>query len=197
MTTDYTNVATLKTYLQISGAADDTLLADLVTRASRLVDEHTRRHFYTVEETRYYDAKGSHITGNMLLVDADLLEVSEVVNGDGEVLTPSDFRLRPLNWAPYFGIALKPAGNKRWTYSDDPEGAISVTGTWGYGQAVPPIVTHATIRLAAWLYRQRDTGAEPQQVEVNERGVASSPPRLPRDVTDMLGPFIRVKIIAA
>lgn len=197
MAQDYTNVTALKVYLHISGSADDALLADLVTRASRLIDEHCGRRFYPTTTTRTFDANGPQVHNRMLLLDEDLLSVTTLTNGDGDVIAADDYMLRPLNWEPYFAIVLKQSSGKRWTYVNDPEGAIRVEGVWGYTNAVPETIKQAALRLAAWLYRQRDTGVELLQVEVNEQGQAASPPRLPRDVHDMLGPFIRVKLMVA
>lgn len=191
---DYTTVTDLKTYLHISGSADDALLADLITRASRIVDRHCHRHFAAVQETRCYDAVGSHITGKLLLLDADLLSLTTLTNGDGAVIDADDTILRPVNWPPYFGISLKASSGLGWTYTDDPEGAISVEGVWGYSAEPPPEIVQAVTRLAAWLYRQRDTGVDTTEVEVTERGTAAAPSRLPRDVRQMIDPFIRVLI---
>src|SRR5688572_14878595 len=160
---DYTSVAAVKTYLHITGTSDDSLLADLVKRASRLIDDHCGRWFDARTETRYYDALGSHMTGRLLLLDADLLSVTSVVNGDGATIPSSEYILRPVNWPPYFGIALKHASNTRWTYTTSPENAIAVTGSWGFSTIIPEPVVHAAIRLATWLYRQRDTGGEGKQ----------------------------------
>jgi hypothetical protein len=192
--TDYTTVSEVKTYLHISGAGDDALLGDLVTRASRIIDQHCGRWFYADTQTRSYDAVGSHITGRLLLLDADLLALTTLVNGDGTTIDNDDVILRPINWPPYFGIALRTSSNLRWAYTDDPEGAISVTGSWGYSQTPPEPVAHAAVRLAAWLYRQRDTGVDSAQVEVTERGVSIAPARLPRDVLELIAPYVRVRI---
>ncbi len=197
MLQDYATVAALKTYLHITGSNDDDLLGDLVTRASRLIEEHCRRVFYPTSETRYFDAAGPQIYGRMLLLDYDLLSVTTVTNGNGATIPSSDYILRPANWSPYFAIVIKQSSSHRWTYTTDLEAAISVEGVWGYDVDVPDTIRQATLRLAAWLYRQRDTGMELVQVEVNDQGQAVSPPRLPRDVYDMLSPFIRVKLMVA
>jgi len=191
---DYTTVSAVKSYLHINTGADDTLLGELVTRASRLIDDHCGRWFITRTETRTFDAVGPHISGRLLLVDADLYSVTSITNGDGTSVSLSNIILRPLNWPPYFGIALKQGSNLRWTYLSDPEAAISVAGQWGYAPSAPEPVVQSAIRLTAWLYRQRDTGGESSQIEMTERGVAVAPARLPRDVLDMLGPYTRLRI---
>lgn len=191
---DYATVEDLKTYLHITGTAHDALLADLITRASRLIDDHCGRWFGTVSQTRTYDAVGLHLSGRLLLLDADLYSLTSIQNGDGATITPADVILRPLNWPPYFGVSLKQGSGFRWGYTGDPEGAITVTGQWGFNPAVPDAVEHSALRLAAWLYRQRDTGGEGAQIEMTDHGVAVAPPRLPRDVVDMLSPYVKLRI---
>ncbi len=193
---DYTTVNELKTYLHITGSGDDTLLGDLVTRASRMLDDHCGRWFVAQEETRRYDAVGSHITGKLLLFDADLLSLTSLTNGDGSSISLDDVILRPVNWQPYFGVALKQSSGLSWAYTTDPEAAIEVEGEWGYSETAPEPIQQAALRLAAWLYRQRDTGAETGEVQVTDRGVSIAPARLPRDVLDLIGPYVRVRIAA-
>ncbi|GAB4479056.1 MAG: hypothetical protein Kow00124_24210 [Anaerolineae bacterium] len=180
---DYTTVSDVKAYLRIAGSGDDALLAALVSRASRLIEDHCGRWFEARTETRRYDAIGQHISGPLLLLDADLLSVSELVNGDGAVIPASAYVLRPPNWPPYFGISLRRSSGLAWTYSADPEEAIQVTGMWGYAATAPEPVAQAALRLTAWLYRQRDNGAEGAEA-------------LPADVRALLGPYLRLRIKA-
>lgn len=183
--TDYTTVTTVKDYLRISSSSDDSLLGDFVVRASRMIEDFCGRWFDARAETRYFDATGSHITGNLLLLDADLLSITTLVNGDGTTISADDIILRPINWPPYFGIALRHNSGLRWTYVDDPRGAISITGLWGYASTVPEPVRHAATRLAIWLYRQRDHA---QAVDEADGG------HLPRDVRSMLLPYVRLRM---
>jgi len=195
---DYTTTSAMKTYLRIASASDDALIGSLVTRASNLIDDHCGRWFAAQTLTRKFDAVGGHITGKLLLLDADLLTVTSIVNGDGASISGGSYILRPANWPPYFGISLKQSSGLRWNYLTDPEEAITISGTWGYSATAPEPIVQAAVRLAAWLYRQRDTGADPvpQQVETTERGVARPPARLPQDVAELLGPYMRLRISA-
>lgn len=197
--TDYITLTEVKAYLSISGSGDDALLAALIGRASRLIEDHTGRWFYADAQTRYYDAVGSHIVSRLLLLDADLLTITTLKNGDGAVIAADDIILRPQNDPPYFGISLKASSNTRWTYVDNPEGAISVAGTWGYSATTPAAVAQAALRLTAHLYRQRDTGADWPRggVDITEHGAAVAPPDLPWDITRLLLPYIRYRIKAA
>jgi len=197
--TDYTTLDEVKAYLSISGEGDDALLTTLIDRASRLIEDHTGRWFYADERTRVYDAVGSHIVGNLLLLDADLLTVTTLTNGDGTEIAADAIILRPQNDPPFFGIALKLTSGLHWTYTGDPEGAISVEGTWGFSATAPGAVALAALRLAAYLYRQRDTGADWPRgaVSVTERGAAIAPVELPWDIARLLLPYIRYYVKAA
>src|SRR5687767_13205541 len=118
---DYTTLSAVKTYLHITGTAHDALLTELISRASRLVDDHCGRWFGTQNQTRYFDAVGSHISGRLLLLDADLYSLTSILNGDGATILPADVILRPINSPPYFGVSLKQGGGLRWGYMSDPE----------------------------------------------------------------------------
>jgi hypothetical protein len=191
---DYTTVSTLKTYLRINGAGDDSLLADLVTRGSRLVDDFCGRWFDARSETRLYDAAGPHITGRLLLLDADLLSLTALSNGDGTAISADDVILRPVNWPPYFGIALRQESGLAWAYSTSPEGAISVTGEWGYSETPPEPVVQATIRAAGWLYRLRDVRPADWPLQGRERALNGLFSPLPHDIQSMLIPYVRMRI---
>ncbi len=192
---DYTTTAAVKAYLRISGAGDDDLIGGLVTRASRLIDDHCGRWFVARTETRLYDAVGPHLYNKLMLLDADLLSITTLTNGDGTVIPADQYLLRPVNMPPYFGISLRQSSGLAWTYVSDPEGAISVAGIWGYSLVAPEPIVHAAVRLAAWLYRQRDTGAEGQPgMGMTGQGVAAPPPRLPRDVIDLIDPYVRLRM---
>lgn len=152
---DYCTVADVKALAGMAETTDDTLLGTLITRASALIDRYTGTTFAERTETRYY-TPSVHNDGNLLLLDDDLLSVTTLTNGDGEVIPSSGYVLYPLNKSPKYGIKLK--SDYSWTYTDDPEGAISVAGTWGYCTEAdrPADITQACARLALWLYRQKD-----------------------------------------
>lgn len=177
--TDYTTLEDVKTYMRITSGADDAMLASIISTASRIVEEHCGRHFDTWTGTRHYDTAEAFITGHTLLLDADLLSLDELANADGTPIDPAAAILRPVNWPPFFGISLREESGLDW----GTDGIIEVTGTWGFAEHVPEQVAHATVRLAAWLYRQRDQTGEQ--------------PGLPREVRELLVPFCRLRFRAA
>ncbi len=65
------------------------------------------------------------------------------------------------------------------------------------GQAIaiyqpPADVRQACLRVASWLYRQRDAGFV--QVAGGLRGQVSVPPALPEDVQQILAPHVRIRV---
>lgn len=186
---DYTTVRAMKNYLSIPSEAEDPVLVGLIARASAMIDDYCGRWFSPIIETRRYAASGSHITGRLLLLDADLLAASAVSLGDGNPLDPSRYVLRPVAWPPYFGISLKPNSGLRWSDATGTDQPIAVSGTWGYALTTPEPVVTAAMRLAAWLYRQQQD--RPAAVED-----AAPPVRLPGDIRHLLGPYVRLRISA-
>lgn len=98
--------------------------------------------------------------GQTLILDSDLAEITQVVNGDGSVLAASAYiglGRTGANTTPYWGIQLKSTSAVYWTYSNSPENAIAVTGYWAYSKTPPAVIVQATLELAAYLYRRRDS----------------------------------------
>lgn len=155
----YATLTQLRSYLNFSAGvvADDSLLTDLLSRAQAIVDLLTQRHFEAATETRYYDAIADVDDQDLWLHrDDDLLAVTTLTNGNGTVILLASYALVPANTTPKFGIRLKASSGLAWTYTTDPENAISVAGAWGYSTTAPGDIANATIELAAFLYRRRD-----------------------------------------
>ena len=92
----------------IPKADHDTRLRQLLEHVSQEVDRHTRRHFYSVTQTRYLSGTGA---ARLLLPD-DLISVTtlkEDADRDGiyEVTwAATDYELWPYDAAPAGGLAL-------------------------------------------------------------------------------------------
>lgn len=114
---------------------DDAVVELLLKSASRYIESATGRNFTPLVETRYYDVpSGDEIDPRMLKVDGDLLEVITLTNGDGTVVSSTEYSLRPKNTTPHFGIRL--VDNSTYVWASDGAGdthdVISVLGFWGY-----------------------------------------------------------------
>lgn len=154
----YCTLAELKAYLDIDpgDVDDDTMLEACVEAASRAIDVHCGRWFYTTsaDETRCYTAE-----------DADLLRPDDLVSitslytdddGDGTFeteWTTSDYYLEPYNAAlhgePYTAIrAVEQAFPLL-------RRAVRITGKFGW-PAVPPDIRQAALLQSARLFKRKD-----------------------------------------
>lgn len=104
----------------------------MVDGASRIFTQFTRRSFVPYRQTRTFDARGEHISAYQLKLDADLLAVETLTNGNSETIASSNYVLRPSNVTPHHSIQLKDNASVTWTYSGAWEGAISIDGWWGF-----------------------------------------------------------------
>jgi len=116
---------------QVSG--DDDLFRRYIRDAAAFVEQYTGRAFVPEWRTRHFDAAGEHIAARTLDV-RDLLAVTELLNGDGTVIPPSQYALRPADTYPKRRIQLRSAA-PAFCYDGDPLDAIQVTGIWGFHAA--------------------------------------------------------------
>ncbi len=187
----YTSLGSLKTYLAITTATDDALLTDLIARAGAIIDAYCGRVFEAAaDSTRTLDARRDVSDDRRTLyIDADLAQITSVSNA-GVAVAPTAYVPEPYT-PPYYGLRLRIASGLTWTYVTDPEDAISITGRWAYSVSAPADIQQACIRLAAYLYRQRDHAGEIDRPLVTPDGHTLLPGRMPEDVVLMLDPYRR------
>jgi len=263
---EYVSYEDVKTYLGITGTGDDDLLVDISTRASRIWDKLTRRFFYEMRETRYFDYEDEYV----LHLNADLLSLITLTNGDGTEIESDDYILYPLNLYPKLRVECDKS-TTGFVYTSTRQRAISILGLWGwhddydnawassgdavqddpltaaatslnvseggnfkvqqmlkigdeqlYVQAIsanaltvargrngttaashvkntaisiwqpPADVVHWCLRLAAWLYRQKD--APFLKVGFRDLGVVEVPAALPPDIEEAAKRYGRVRV---
>ena len=143
----YVSLADLKTYLGVGNTGDDTLLSDVLTRAQSIFDSNFEFSFEAETATRYYDSV--YISGMSLLLDAPLLSITTLKNGDTTTIASSAYRLYPRNSTPYYEILLLDDSDVDWTF--DTDGEVSIAGTWGYTTTAPQDVKNAVMRQAAYF----------------------------------------------
>lgn len=189
----YASLIDIREYLGISETSEDAFLLSIANRATAIIDTVTKRRFRAdTDETRYFNAI-EDVDGRMLWLASagDLASLTNVVNGDGQAIPPSEYLLEPQYFPPFFGIILKSGSTYRWTYEDMPENAISVTGRWAYSVEPPEDITHACIRLSAFLYRQKDTSADLDRPIHTMDGSILMPSSIPSDVSAILQRYAR------
>lgn len=192
----YLSTATLKTYLGISSTADDVLLASCISRAQAMIDRHCDRRFEAAADTTRKFTVGKDTAGDVLTFDDDLAQITSIVtNADGGAeavtLATTDYVTLPRNDTPYYGVRILASSDEAWDYTDDPENGITVTGRWAWSVSAPDDIVQACLRLAAWLYRQKDNNADADRPLMTGDGVTIMPSRLPNDVVMILEPYRR------
>lgn len=183
----YTTKALVKAYLGITVVTDDDLIDALIARAQSIIEEYTGRVFEAATLTKYFTV--DDIDGQYLrLHHDDLLTVTTLTNGDGNAISSANFRLEPMNSNPKWSIRLDK--DTDWEFTDS-DSRITVIGTWGYSAEAPNNIVHACIRLAAFLYRQKDTAADVDRPMMTGDGVTIMPSQLPKDVQMILDKYRR------
>jgi hypothetical protein len=193
----YTTTAELKAYMNITASSDDTQLGYAVTRAQAMVDQVTHRTFEaSADTTRTYtpllfNDGGDLMDYDTLYLGADLYSLTSITNGDGNAVTLTDVVLLPSNVKPVYGIKIKRGVNLAWNYTTSPENAVSVTGKFAYSLTAPADIIAATLRIAAYLYRQREGTPDSDRAILSADGMVLASPQIPKDVVTLLRPYVR------
>lgn len=175
----------------------DEQLQDFIDRAQTVIENHCRRKFEaSANTTRHFDAVRD-VHGLTLWLDRDLATINSVTNGDGTVITSGQYTVLPVNaladGKPIHAIKIKGSAGISWTFDDDPEGAIAISGSWAYSETPPPDIVQATFRLTHYFFQQKDNAADiDKPIYVSAGGNMSIlPPRLPDDLKKLLAPYVR------
>ena len=192
----YATVAQLRQYAGITDDQHDTLLALLIARAQASIDRYVGFTFeVSADSTRYFDAssilRGGNVDGPRLYFGTWVCATpTTVTNGDTTVITSAYYVTEPRNAAPYYAITLLGSSGYSWEgkSTGDTENAITVIAKFGYSTSAPVDITHATLRLALWYYRQRDSSTDLDRPMLAE-GVTILPSQIPADVTAILDAY--------
>lgn len=195
----YITTAELKSYMKITGSADDAQLALFANRAQHVVDSYTHRVFEWIgagtaklfTPTSYLDGGDLYDVVTLGMGLSEFFELTSITNGDGNAIATADVVLLPGNVTPKYAIRIKSSINVRWTFSTSIEESVTVTAKWAYSAAPPADIIQATLRIGAYLYRQRDGSPDSDRPIVSTDGVVLSAPRIPSDVTELLKPYRR------
>ena len=150
--------------------SDDVFVERLLERCSREFDGDTGNWFYAHQQARNYDMP----SGRCLELDAPLLSVTSITNGDDTTIESTEYLLYPLNGPNKAEVRIKQSSAVIWQMSGaDTEGVITVRGEWGYvdrdstdPESMTPILNSksAVLALALAVYKRR--------YGVNTEGVA-------------------------
>lgn len=176
----------VKYYLGIERNEDDYILATIVDQSIKLFESLTGRVFAVsapTSRTFVVDSR-EFLTNKKLFFFDDICRIDTLTIG-GEVISPTNFRLP--NETPYAFLELKtssPLFFQNYSVTVDPTEVV-VTGLWGYSTDCPSDVFSAIIRLSAWKYHQKDTGADYDRPVIFQDKIAT-PIGVPNDVMDVV-----------
>lgn len=197
ITNGYATLAQFKTLkgIKSSDVEDDALIEDLITRASRLIDQITTKWFYAATLTRYYAPPA----GRALKLDAPLLTVTTLTNGDGQTIAASEYALWPRNTSAHTEIRLHATSTTTWQPATDDDYPVSVAGTWGMcsrAASDPESARHITatefaaLQIALNWYLERK-GAPQGQIQVTQAGIVITPyGAIPKAAYDAIAHYI-------
>jgi len=162
ITNGYATLAQIKAAARISDSVDDTLLEMAVESASRAIDGHAGRYFYsTGTATRYYASENDFITQiDDVSSTALTLQTSSAADGVFNITwAPGDYQLEPLNGnvdglaVPYTRIR---AVNNYLFPAATEEAVVKLTAVFGWA-TVPTSITQACIIQASRIFKRLDS----------------------------------------
>lgn len=187
----YATVAQLKARLDITGTADDAVLAEVLEAASRQVDGWCGRPFASGTATRVLTADA----WDMLILPDDLHTITSIaVDRDGDRDYETAWALTDVDLQPYPGpySVLRPTLGMAFPTH---RYGVQITGEWGFGPeaSIPAPIREATLLQAARLFKRKDapfgvTGSA-------EHGQLQTISRVDPDVKELLAPFVRFGMV--
>lgn len=187
----YLEVEELKQYLNLNNTSQDEIIESMILASQDYVEHKTHRIFASeADDTRYFNPLTDAYGGSRVLrINEDLISITSITNGDGEVVSSSDYSLIQIK-NHIIEVSLKRSTGLFWTYDEDPENAITIVGRWAYSLTPPNDIVQATKRLASYLFWQKDNANDLDRPFILGQ-ITAMPPAMPRDVERILGRYIR------
>ena len=161
ITNGYATLNQLKSAMRIplADTVDDDLLETSIESASRQIDGHCQRRFYSTAGTRVFTPGDSFICETDDIISITTLMTSSDGDGFDTTWQTTDYQLEPLNGVaggldtPY--TQLRAVGDYLFpTYGL--EATTRIEGVFGWS-AVPTAINQATIILAQRQYKRYDS----------------------------------------
>lgn len=185
--------------IQTDDPLDDVFINALLERASRAVDAFCGTWFYALEQTRYFDLPYSR----RLDLDAPLLSVTTVTNGDGTVIAANQYFGWPYQGPHFINLELQPVSVIYWQFGLNglTSRVVSVKGFWGYvdraatdpeSAVVIQNTTDAVLSIALSVYKKRYGQGVEGVAQVTAAGVVITPRGIPAEAKQLLMPYRRI-----
>lgn len=194
ITNGYATLAQVKAAMRINDNVDDTLLETAIESASRQIDGHCQRRFYTTTTTRIYTPNDSYVCEIDDLVTLTSLKTSSDADGSFDITwDTNDYQLEPLNKiAGGMDVSytqIRAVGDYLFPLSGG-EATVQVVGTFGW-ETVPSDIEQACIILSQRQYKRYDS---PLGVAgVGDIGIIRVS-RIDPDVASILAPYRRIRM---
>jgi len=193
ITNGYASLAEVKAAMRIIDTVDDDLLELAIESASRQIDGHCERVFYSTDTVRVFTALDSYLTEIDDLAAITELKTSSDGDGFDTVWQATDYQLEPLN-GQAGGISspatfIRATGDYLFPRIGN-EALVRVTGTFGWS-AVPTAIKQATLILAQRQFKRYDS---PLGVAgIGDIGIIRVS-RIDPDVAALVAPFRRRRV---
>jgi len=162
ITNGYATLVQVKAALRIADTVDDTLLEMAIESASRAIDGHAGRYFYSSgTATRYYSASDSYVT-QINDISSSTLTLATSSGADGifdTIWAATDYQLEPNNGnvdglaVPYTRIRAV----DRYVFpTAGEEVLVKLTATFGWA-SVPIAITQACVIQASRIFKRLDS----------------------------------------
>jgi len=178
----YTTVAEVKTFCEVVGAGDDTLLTAILAAAEAWIENKTGRVFdaaaasdqtYTRLHTDHSRFDGKKLYFYSETAD-DLVSITD---------SPTVLML-PENGPPYYGCMLTDGS---WAYP-----TVTINAYWGYSKTPPSDIELAVWRICKWMYDMQNT--QSGELVIAPDGQVMIPEGVPGDIMALIQPYIKVGI---
>lgn len=191
----YATLAQVKSSLRISDDLDDPLLELAIEAASRQIDSHCERVFYSTSGTRVYAPNDSYYCEIDDISAVTSVKTSSLADGQFDTTwAASDYELLPLNGVAGGLVipwnALKAVGDYLFPVTTPvQEATLQVVGTFGFA-TIPTAIKQATVILASRIFKRNDS---PLGVAgFGDLGVVRVS-RLDPDVESLVAPYRKVR----
>jgi len=195
MTNPYATLAQVKASLRIADNLDDDLLELAIESASRQIDSHCERVFYSAAGSRIYAPQDAYLPETDDIVSITSVKTSSLADGTFDTTwATSDYETLPLNGIaggiPVPTNGLKAVGNYLFPVTTPvQEATVQIVGTFGFS-AIPTAIKQATVILASRIFKRNDS---PLGVAgFGDLGVVRVS-RLDPDVESLVAPYRKIR----
>lgn len=188
---NYCTFDDVKQRLNITSNDYDFQIAEFVGACSRWVDERCKLPVdgfaVSAETTRYFSHNDLSIQSSfsVLRLDAPLLSVTTLTNGNGAILPAQAYRLEPRNENHYWSIRL--LSGYSWSFATD--GEIEIVGMWGRSLVPPSPVKEATAIFSAWMLKRYQAALQDATANF-DLGQITYSESVPKQVEALLKPYV-------